>query len=249
MSLFPPSHRQSGVRARSLFALCGALLAGACQSGPTDGGSAVAAVQSVPPGPTISYRLATTDPTAGADVVQHREIVASVQAALAAQGMREVARGAVADLVVSLEYRVGPPHNGQISENEAVFEITPGGVHEEAVPVGLGSTGSTIYEMRKVKEPDIKIYAGEHAVTVTRRVYEKRLRLSARANDLRASGGLGREAWSVELIAEGQRRDFRKMLPVLAGAARPFLGHEADGAAVLRINDDSGEVESVERAL
>jgi hypothetical protein len=225
--------------------LAGVLLAGACQSPEV-------AVDPLPPvlaGEVVSYRLVTNGPAVDSGSSAQREIVGAVQAALAAQGMREVARGSVPDMVVTLDYRIGPPHEGRVNESEATYEVTPGGEAYESVPVSLGATGSTIYELRMVKQPDVRVYTGERPVSVVRTLYEKRLRLSARMNTPGPEGGPGREVWSLEMIAEGRNRSLARMLPALTGPGRAFLGSAAEGAAVLHVNDDSGAVESVERAL
>lgn len=249
MSLFPSSHRTSWPGwsgcLRRLLAFGASLLVGACQSG----GSAVDEAAAVQVPPTIPYHLAVADAAPGAETTQQREILNAVRAALAAKGMYEAARGAPADLTLSLEYRVGPAHDGRVSETEPIYEITPGKMVDQFVIVGIGGNGSTVSELRKVKEPDIVIYQGERPVTMIRKVYEKSLHLSARENGAGSDGRPAREIWSLELIAEGQSRDFKKILPILAGPGRHFLGDEADGPTILRINEDRGTIDLVERSL
>jgi hypothetical protein len=226
-----------------------ALLAGACQSSDPAGGMAAPAEPAVPAGESIAYRLVAVEPAAGPEATQQREILAAVRAALAAQGLREPGRAGRSELVVAVDYRVGPPHASEVSETEALYEVTPGKEEYESVSLGIGPTGGTIYDMKLVKQPDTRVYVGERPVLVTRTVYEKRLRLSARVDAPGPASGVGGEAWSVELIAVGQRRDFKKLLPVLMGAARPFLGPGTAGATVLQVNEDSGVIESVDRTL
>ena len=249
MSLLPSSHRSSWPRLagclRPVFALGASLLVGACQTGDT-GAEETPAVQ-VPP--TIPYHLAVADPAPGAETAQQKEILGAVRAALAAKGMYEAPRGAPADLTLSLEYRVGSAHNGRVSETEPIYEITPGKIVDQSVAVGIGGNGGTVYEFRKVKEPDVVIYQGERPVTMIRKVYEKSLHLSARENGAGSAGRPAREVWSLEMIAEGPSRDFKKILPVLAGPGRHFIGDEADGPTILRINEDRGTIDSVERSL
>ena len=249
MSLRPSSHRISWPgRAgcvRPLLAFGASLLAGACQN-VGSGAEEVAAVQ-VPP--TIPYHLEVAAPAQSPEAAQQREILDAVRTALAATGMYEAPRGAPGDLTLSLEYRVGPAHDGPVSETEPIYEITPGKIVDQLVTVGIGGNGNSVSEFRKVKEPDIVIYQGEQPVTRIRTVYEKSLRLSARENRAAPRGLPAHEIWGLELIAEGPSRDFKKILPILAGPGRHFLGDEADGTTVLRINEDKGTIDSVERSL
>ena len=183
------------------------------------------------------------------DPLAREQMSKAVQSALAARGFRPVAAPAEAALVVTLDLKVGPPHDGPVGGSEPIYEITPGKEEYESVTLGIGGNGGTLYDTRKVKQPDIVIYQGERPVTVIRTVYEKRLRLSARLADGSPGGRSDREEWSVEFIAEGPARDWRRILPALAGPGRPFLGQGATGAAVLRVDEASGTIESVERAL
>lgn len=244
MSLLPSSHRIARP-GRAELALGASLFVAACQSG----GTGVDEAADAPVAATIPYHLAVADPAPGAETAQQREILGAVRAALAAKGMYEAPRGAPADLMLSLEYRVGPAHNGPVSETEPIYEITPGKIVDQFVIVGIGGNGSSVSELRKVKEPDVVIYQGERPVTTIRKVYEKSFHLSARENRPGPDGRAARETWSLELIAECPSRDFKKILPILAGPARHFLGDEAAGPTVLRINEDRGTIDSVERSL
>jgi hypothetical protein len=228
-----------------LTALGGVLLVAACASADFP----LEAPPVAPVAGSIPYHLLAFEPANAAEVAQHRQILSFVRAALAAGGMHEVAREAAAEQVVRLDYSVGPPHKAPVSETEPLYEVTPGKMVDQSVAVGINTAGSTIYEMRKVKEPDVVTYHGERPVEYLRTVYEKRLRLSARALDDIAADRPARDLWSVELLAEGPNRNLRKMLPVLTGAGRPFLGQTAAGPSILRINDDTGAVESIESEL
>lgn len=227
------------------MALGGAVLLTACESS----NLSIPAVPSTPGPGSVPYHLLSVEPAEPTEAAQHRQIVGFVRAALAAGGMHEVPRAAAAEVVVSLDYQVGPPHQGPVSETEPMYEVTPGKMVDQSVAVGINTAGSTIYEMRKVKEPDVVTYHGERPVAYLRTVYEKRLRLSARSLDDIAADRPSRELWSVELLAEGPSRSLRKMLPVLTGPGRPYLGREAEGPAILRINDDTGAIESIESSL
>jgi hypothetical protein len=227
------------------LALGGILLLGACASGDFP----VEAPAVTPVAGSIPYHLLALEPADAAEAAQHRQIVGFVRAALAAGGMHEVAREAAAERLVRLDYSVGPPHKAPVNETEPMYEITPGKIVDQSVAVGINTAGSTIYEMRKVKEPDVVTYRGERPVAYVRTVYEKRLRLTVRAVDEIDSDQPARELWSLELLAEGPSRNFRRMLPVLTGPGRPYLGQGATGPAILRINDDTGAIESIESSL
>ncbi len=200
----------------------------------------------IPPEQAMPYRLLVAGQ---GDALAREQIVKAVQAAFAARGLRPTVAAEDAELVVTLDLKVGPLHDGPVGESEPIYDVTPGKEEYESVTLGIGGNGGTLYDTRKVKQPDIVIYQGERPVTVIRTVYEKRLRLSARLADGSPVGRSDREEWSVEFIAEGPARDWRRILPALAGPGRPFLGQGATGAAVLRVDEASGTIESVERAL
>jgi hypothetical protein len=217
----------------------------ACESPRVATGPATPAPPVIPPEQAMPYRLVVSGQ---GDALAREQVVKAVQAALAARGLRPAATGE-AVLVVTLDLKVGPPHDGPVGSSEAVYEVTPGKEEYQSVMLGIGGNGGTLYDMQKVKQPDIVTYQGERPVTVIRTVYEKRLRLSARVDDGSPGGRPDREAWSVEFVTEGVTRDWRRMLPALAGPARVFLGPDLDGPTVLHLDEASGAIEAVERAL
>jgi hypothetical protein len=193
----------------------------------------------------VPYRLVLAGQ---GDALAREQMTKAVQAALAARGWRPAVTPAEAAQVVTLDLQLGPPHDGLVRSSEAEYEVTPGKVEYQSVAIGINATGGTIYDMVPVKQPDTRIYTGEHPVTVTRTVFEKRLRLTARDSGA-APGGPERVAWSVEFVVEGPSRDWRRMLPALAGPGRPFLAPEVAASTVLHLDEDSGRIESVEQEL
>jgi hypothetical protein len=218
------------------------LLAGCAGTGVPAGPAPVA----VAPEHAVPYGLVLSGQ---GDPLAREQMSKAVQSALAARGFRPVAAPAEAALVVTLDLQLGPPHDGLVRSSEAEYEVTPGKVEYQSVAIGINATGGSIYDMVPVKQTDTRIYTGERPVTVTRTVFEKRLRLTARETAATPGGGPDRPAWSVEFVVEGPSRDWRRMLPALAGPGRPFLAPEGGGTTVLRLDEESGTIESVEQEL
>jgi hypothetical protein len=228
-----------------LMVLATAVSLTGCENAGIAPGPAGPALAPIPPEQSLPYRLVVSGQ---GDALAREQMTKAVQAALEARGLRPAAAGE-AVLVVTLELKVGPPHDGPVGSIEPIYEVTPGKEEYQSVVLGIGGNGGTLYDMQKVKQPDIVVYQGERPVTVIRTVYEKRLRLSARLPDGSPGGRPDREEWSVEFVAEGVTRDWRRMLPALAGPGRAFLGPDLEGATVLHLDEPSGAIESVERAL
>ena len=115
----------------------------------------------IPPEQAMPYRLLVAGQ---GDALAREQIVKAVQAAFAARGLRPTVAAEDAELVVTLDLKVGPLHDGPVGESEPIYDVTPGKEEYESVTLGIGGNGGTLYDTRKVKQPDIVIYQGERPV-------------------------------------------------------------------------------------
>src|SRR5437763_1050415 len=107
---------------------------------------------------------------------------------LAGKGMYGAPEGGKADMVVNLDYGVGPPQMRTETVSEPVYITIPGQIRTERVQVGTDSQGRPIYQTITVQDPPTTEFAGFHEYLVTVVTYEKYLKLSARENKETSEG-------------------------------------------------------------
>jgi hypothetical protein len=100
-----------------------------------------------------------------------------------------------------------------------------------------------------VQEPPTTEFDGyrEYQVRVT--VYEKYLKLSARENKPAVEGRPPTEVWAVDITSEGESRDVRKALPILAAASIDYVGKDSLGQKTIRIKDSNSDVAFVKKGM
>ena len=197
----------------------------------------------------ISYEIKNKNPLVADDSLRYKEAAAYVKTALSGKGMFEAPPGVKPDVIVDLDYGVGPPQMRRETISEPVYVTIPGQVRTERVQVGTDSQGRPIYQTVTVQDPPTTEFAGfrEYQVTVT--VYEKYLKLSAKENKEQVEGRPQQEVWTVDVISEGQSRDIRKSMPVLAAASIEYIGKDSQGQKTIRIKDSSADVAFVKKGM
>jgi hypothetical protein len=197
----------------------------------------------------ISYQIHSKNGTAGDDTLRYKEAAALVRTALSGKGMYEAHDAEKADLVVEIDYGVGPPQTKMETMSEPVYRVVPGRVVSQTVQVGTDRNGNPIYQTVTYQEPPTTEFDGyrEYQVRVT--VYEKYLRLSARENKPAAEGRPPSEVWSVDITSEGESKDVRKALPVLAAASIDYVGKDSHGQKTIRIKDTNSDIAFVKKGM
>lgn len=198
---------------------------------------------------SISYHIRNKDTSAGNDSLRYKEAAGFVRTALSGKGMYEAPEGVPADLVVEVDYGVGPPMSKTETISEPVYRMVPGRITTQTVQVGTDRNGRPVYQTVTVQEPPTTEFDGyrEYQVRVT--VYEKYLKLSARENKPAAEGKPPTEVWAVDITSEGESRDVRKALPVLAAASIDYVGKDSHGQKVVRIKDTNSDVAFVKKGM
>jgi len=151
-----------------------------------------------------SYHLEVHDPSGGVEKELGVQAVADVKDALAARGLFEAPSKTKPDMVIDLEYGVGP---GQIK----ILHRPP--------PVVMMGTLET-------SDDDF----GDKPVLV----FEKYITLSAREPaPAEAAGGRGRaaprgdELWNLHVSVEDQKKELAPYLPVLASVSIDYMGENS----------------------
>ena len=198
---------------------------------------------------SISYEIKNRNPLVADDSLRYKEAAGYVKTALSGKGLYEAPPNTKPDMVVDLDFGVGPPQTKRETISEPVYITLPGQIRTERVQVGTDSQGRPIYQTITVQEPPTTEFAGfrEYVVTIT--VYEKYLKLSARENKEATEGSPPSEIWTVDVTSEGENRDIRKALPVLVGASIDYIGKDTQGQKTIRIKDNSSDIAFVRKGM
>ncbi|MSU23643.1 MAG: DUF4136 domain-containing protein [Opitutus sp.] len=197
----------------------------------------------------VSYRILNKNPQVADDSLRFKEAAAYVKTALSGKGMYEATDNDHADVVVNLDYGVGPPQARREVMTEPVYLTMPGQIRTERVQTGTDRNGNAVYQTITVQDPPRTELAGYRDYTVTTIVYEKYLKLSAMENKVAAEGRPATEVWTVDVTSEGQSKDIRKNLPVLVGATIEYIGKDSHGQKTIRIKDTNSDVAFVKKGM
>ncbi len=197
----------------------------------------------------ISYQIRSKNAALGDDSLRYKEAAGMVRTALSGKGLYEAPNPEKADLVVDLDYGVGPPQSKIETVAEPVYRVVPGRITTQTVQVGTDRRGNPIYQTVTVQEPPTTEFDGyrEYQVRVT--VYEKYLRLSASENKPAAEGRPPTQLWSLDITSEGESKDVRKALPVLAAASIEYVGKDSQGQKTIKIKDNSSDIAFVKKGI
>ena len=80
-------------------------------------------------------------------------------------------------------------------------------------------------------------------------VYEKFLKVSARANSETVEGRSPPEVWSVNVSAEDKSQELRKYIPILASATADYIGTNTKESKPIKISEDDEVVSFVKRGM
>ena len=198
---------------------------------------------------SISYKILNKNPAVDDDSLRYKEAAGYVRTALSGKGLYEAPDNQNADLVVSIDYGVGPPQSRREVVSEPVYVTLPGQMRVERVQVGTDRNGNPVYQTITVQDAPRTEFAGyrEYFVTVT--VYEKFLRLNATENKPAAEGRPPSEIWMVDITSEGESRDIRKALPILAAASIDYVGKDSLGQKTIRIKDTDKDVAFIKKGM
>ncbi len=198
---------------------------------------------------SISYEIKNRNPLVADDSLRYLEAANLVKTALSGRGMYEAPANTKADMIVDLDYGVGPPQIRRETVSEPVYITIPGQIRTERVQVGTDSQGRPVYQTITVQDPPSTEFAGfrEYIITVT--VYEKYLKLSARENKDAVEGRPPAEIWTLDITSEGESRDIRKSLPVLVAASIDYIGKDSQGQKTIRIKDTNSDIAFVKKGM
>jgi hypothetical protein len=199
--------------------------------------------------PAISYEIKNKNPLVADDSLRYKEAAGYVKTALSGKGMYEAPSNTKPDLVVDLDYGVGPPQMKREMVSEPVYINLPGQFRTERIQVGTDSQGRPIYQTVTVQDPPRTEFAGYREYMITVVVYEKYLKLSAHENKEASEGRPPSELWTVDVTSEGENRDIRKSLPLLVAASIDYIGKDTQGQKTIRIKDTNSDIAFVKKGM
>lgn len=229
----------------SLFAFAGLLLSGCVNSTEVK----IDSLAKPKAEEAISYKIHNTNPQISGDSLRNKEAVGFVRTALSGKGMYETTDASRADLVLDVDYGVGPPQLRRETVSEPVYITLPGEVRTERVQVGTDRNGNPIYQTVTYQDPPRTELAGYRDYVITTVVYEKFLRMSAKENKPGQEGRPSTEVWTVDVTSEGQSKDIRKTLPILAAASIDYVGKDSHGQKVIRLKDNDKDIAFVKKGM
>ena len=198
---------------------------------------------------SISYEIKNKNPLVADDSLRYKEAADFVKTALSGKGMFEAPENVTPDLVVDLDYGVGPPQKRRVMMSEPVYITIPGQLRTETVQVGTDSKGQPIYQTVLIHEPPRTEFLGYRDYMVTITVYEKYLKLAARENAPVVEGKPPQDIWTIDVTSEGKSHDIRKSLPVLVAASIDYIGKDSQGQKTIRIKDSDSDIAFVKKGM
>ncbi len=197
----------------------------------------------------ISYEIKNRNPLVADDSLRYKEAAGLVKTALSGKGLYEAPPNTKPDMVVDLDYGVGPPQMRRETVSEPVYITLPGQIRTERVQVGTDSQGRPIYQTITVQDPPTTEFAGFREYQITVVVYEKYLKLSAKDAAPVQEGRPPQEIWTIDVTSEGESRDIRRNLPVLVAASIDYIGKDTQGQKTIRIKDSSSDISFVKKGM
>jgi hypothetical protein len=198
---------------------------------------------------SISYKIVNKNPLVTEDSLRYKEAAGYVKTALSGKGLYEAPENTKPDIVVNLDYGVGPPEIRRETVSEPVYIQIPGERRVERVQTGTGPNGQPIFSTVVIQEPPVTHLAGYRDYIVTSIVYEKYLKMSALSTETVAEGRPPSEVWTVDVTSEGESRDIRKNLPVLVAASIEYIGKDSKGQKTIKIKDSDRDVAFVKKGM
>lgn len=197
----------------------------------------------------ISYEIKNGNPLVTDDSLRFKEAAGFVKTALSGKGMYEAPAGAVPDMVVDLDYGIGPPVTRRDVHQVPIYRTIPGATRTETVATGTDAKGNTTYSTVTYQDPPRRVFEGMREEVVYTVVYEKFISLTARENKPTTEGQPDNEIWTVDVTSEGTSRDVRKTLPVLVAASIDYIGKDTQGQKSIRIKDNDSNVAFVKKGM
>ncbi len=195
-----------------------------------------------------SYHIRARNPRLDADSLRYKEVADYVRTALSGRGLYEAPSPETADLIIDIDYGMEAPRiKYETRSNPVVIEVK-GAVREELVTV-RDTLGNLSFRTVTVQEPDRQEFLGMDESIRPVLIYEKYLRVSARANQEAAEGRPPPEIWSVNVSTEDGSQELRKYMPLLASATADYIGVNTREEKAVKLGEHDEGVKFVKQGM
>ncbi|MBI2815288.1 MAG: hypothetical protein HYX71_13515 [Opitutae bacterium] len=196
-----------------------------------------------------SYEIRSNNPKMDESSLRYKEVTGYVKTALSGKGMYEAPRAVKADVVVDIDYGMDSPRVKFETISVPIYAPTGGGVRYGQVPVYDRNGRIVGYQTVALREPPRMEVVGYEDRVKPVVVYEKFLKISARANQESVEGRAPPEVWSVNVSAEDESKDLRKYLPILASATADYIGKNTKEQKPVKIKEDDEVVGFIKKGI
>lgn len=190
----------------------------------------------------ISYQIRNANPYVDTASLQYKEVVSSVITALSVKGMYEAPPGTPADWIVDLDYGIRLLDRRYRTDSTPTYGSVPGEATPVSRTVGIDAEGHPINQNVYEQQPSTFGVNGSREVRISSDIFEKHLRLSARGNKITEGDIPAPEVWTVVVVSEGEDRELRKALPILAAVAIEYIDKDSQGLKAIRRKDTDKSV-------
>ena len=198
----------------------------------------------------ISYRIEAHGASVDTSSLRYKEAENFVKTALSGKGLYEAPKPEQADMVIDLDYGIGPPIITEQPFSQPVYRSIPGVTRTEVVQSGTDFRGQPVYSTITTQEPTRNEYMGDREYMTTVTVYEKHLTVTAHENKPATEGRAPRTVWGVQVTSEDESKDLRKYLPVLIAASIEYIGKDSGGEIkTIRVSDKDPAISFVKKGL
>ena len=214
------------------------------------GGPATPQVAAAPAPEPVSYHIRSSKNQEDEDSLRFKEAARFVKTALSGRGMYEAPNAEQAEMIVDLDYGIGPPRALMEMRSEPIYITLPGRTYTERVQVGTDRNGNPIYQVVTMQEPPTTEYAGDREYQVMVVKYEKYLRMTARENKEATEGRPPPEVWTVDITTDGESKNLRKYIPIMAAASIDYIGADTRGQKSVTLKEEKdGAVAFVKKGM
>lgn len=187
-----------------------------------------------------SFRIVAKQPALETSDPHYLQAAQLVRNALEGHGMYEAPRPEDADVVVEIDYGVGPQRT-KIRSEGVPPPMTGTMAAQQAIlgPPSPLTPGTVVLPDGRLAQP-----LGSEETLEAYSVFDKHLSISARENtgEETATSRGGQELWRVDVSVEDEKTDLATVLPIMAGAAADYIGSNTDARESIRVSEEAKAV-------
>lgn len=188
-----------------------------------------------------SYRIVTRNRENDESSLRYKEAEEQIRTALSGIGLYEAPNPEEADMVVEIDYGVGPPKEIMKEYEEPIYITVPGRM-ETQIRVVKGPNGQPVAISVPVYRPPETVYAGSQTRYRPSTVYDKYLTISGLGLD-REQGDERRDPlWTVNVTNQNESDDLREHIPVMVAAALDYIGTNTEQEQKVKIRENDQDV-------